>query len=668
MGVCQGLNSHAVDSEPSANVDLFSNGLTSVSNLSDYKDNLTNGKDTADDVLGCNLDSYNDMETVRVNSDLVQVDFTATDRYGENTLHKALQTCSVKSVKATLEHCSVKEVVGMLQTRNTSNWTPLDYLLVHNKTSTENLAKKVEQAWSLIMESLQLVDRYNILSQRCNNQMNVFLNAAVDTGCFSLPNKTFQIILEMLDLKSIHKLLTEQNGMADMIFYAADNPCTLADLLRNGTFEILFKFLSSSDIERILAVSDGHVDTAFHRLISSKRVDLARVFLEWLSAESILSMLTNRPSSSPLFSLFSSTLSNTDCNICEEPVEKSQIDMLKFLIGCLPRARQYDVFEMRDSIGDTILHKVALSGSVEMARLILDQLEAEERVKLLILQRYDGGQETPFILALKTLDVLAYLLTTVSQEHQVKVLQIQAADGNTVLHHAVEDFAAVRMILESSQKEVDKRSLIMIKNIDEETVLDQAECKPEVYNYLSTVLQHEVSRLVEVSSLSSKHKPSIAREDDHLSVLALPRGVDEILHPRALNNVSVRRIPAAEIVVAFDIPETTLKSKYKHESERLLSYQRDFKSIHMTSVSLARSGFISMGKGQDEVVCLWCQLELCNFKQTVDVSALHFAHSENICDFIKSYRDTNIALAKTSDDKDSYLYPAIIRHGKDYLH
>lgn len=113
------------------------------------------------------------------------------------------------------------------------------------------------------------------------------------------------------------------------------------------------------------------------------------------------------------------------------------------------------------------------------------------------------------------------------------------------------------------------------------------------------------------------------------------------------------------------MPMSELKAKCAQETHRLLTYDGQFKSQHMTATSLASAGLINLKKNNDTVVCVWCLVQFRNFKQAIDASALHFAYSEHVCNFIKHYQRLNVPVAKSqgSDQPGGYLDLATVVRG-----
>lgn len=72
--------------------------------------------------------------------------------------------------------------------------------------------------------------------------------------------------------------------------------------------------------------------------------------------------------------------------------------------------------------------------------------------------------------------------------------------------------------------------------------------------------------------------------------------------------------------------------KYNRLRERLLTFascQCDF----VPAMQCAQAGFISQGQG-DAVLCIWCRLVLREFKQPLDMLAIHQKHSSG-CEFLR---------------------------------
>lgn len=132
-------------------------------------------------------------------------------------------------------------------------------------------------------------------------------------------------------------------------------------------------------------------------------------------------------------------------------------------------------------------------------------------------------------------------------------------------------------------------------------------------------------------------------------------GVDEILF-RYSQMVTALTTSSTEISRVFQLTTSELKAQYTFQRNRLESYGHEFTSHHMTAIALANAGLISYKKGNDEVVCIWCHVHFCNFKQTLDATALHFAYSEHICDFIKHYNQLNIPLTKRKEGNPPRCY------------
>lgn len=93
-----------------------------------------------------------------------------------------------------------------------------------------------------------------------------------------------------------------------------------------------------------------------------------------------------------------------------------------------------------------------------------------------------------------------------------------------------------------------------------------------------------------------------------------------------------------------------LKFRYLSESDRLLTFSGSFKCQHMTALSLAHAGFIYIGDGTDEVMCLWCGLTLSGFPGPLDAYALHQATSYlKACDFITRFSVVNQGITAADD-------------------
>lgn len=95
---------------------------------------------------------------------------------------------------------------------------------------------------------------------------------------------------------------------------------------------------------------------------------------------------------------------------------------------------------------------------------------------------------------------------------------------------------------------------------------------------------------------------------------------------------------------AYQLSASQLQSKYARESERLLTFEEDFRSRITTGTALARAGFINFKAGTDEVLCVWCNAHIRNFENAIDAVALHFALSAHICEFVRYYDRKNIPI------------------------
>lgn len=124
--------------------------------------------------------------------------------------------------------------------------------------------------------------------------------------------------------------------------------------------------------------------------------------------------------------------------------------------------------------------------------------------------------------------------------------------------------------------------------------------------------------------------------------------IDEILFGYS-KVVRALRMSSKEISHVYQLSTSELKAQYTFQSNRLLSYETEFTSHHMTAIALANAGLINFKKDNDAVVCVWCSVQFRNFKQSLDATALHMAYSEEVCDFIKNYNRLNISLTKVNE-------------------
>lgn len=167
----------------------------------------------------------------------------------------------------------------------------------------------------------------------------------------------------------------------------------------------------------------------------------------------------------------------------------------------------------------------------------------------------------------------------------------------------------------------------------------------------------ETIEAVMVCDISTKTGKKHSRRDETKGGLQQYRyspAVDAILFNQ-YTGVSASMTSPEEIYNVYELRTSELQAKYVQELERMLSYESDFQSRHMNATALARSGLINLKKNTDAVVCVWCCVQFCNFRQPLDAAALHLAYSEHVCEFIKHYDRINVPFKKVGNQRGGYL-------------
>lgn len=184
----------------------------------------------------------------------------------------------------------------------------------------------------------------------------------------------------------------------------------------------------------------------------------------------------------------------------------------------------------------------------------------------------------------------------------------------------------------------------------------------EGINYVESVMVNDQpSKDKELSrGNQNEHTPPSLRYRYSPALDAILFRPDEIVRASAID--------AQELYHVYEMPTSELKAKCVQEAHRLATYDGLFNSQHMTTISLARAGLINLKRNNDTVVCVWCLVQFRNFKQAIDASALHFAYSEHLCEFIKHYPRLNVPIAKSqgSDQPEAFLDLATNAQGNKY--
>ena len=558
-----------------------------------------------------------------------------TDRYGENILHKVIQIQSIDSIKIIIDTVSELEVVEMLCTRNTGDMSPLDYMFL---PSTKNRFRNE-------------VLRY-ILDSLCNaNVLNVLFYAGSDQKCAidqlflmcdttALMTVLFSVNVAHLEYPISNKMRQDPEPLHEFICFGS---CIgLASDVEN-----ILENLLQEDAETLLQQENRDGDSLMHCIMKYPVPSIAYVALEAVDYDRRQFLLLNRNSmdETPLHRLFSSESILCDCNLCVVESPK-RCDTLMKCLDLIPPSKRVSTLVPIDTTGETVFHKAVRVGLTYMAIRLLEPVNQVTRVKLLQMKT-QTNQETVIMHAVEDTGMLFYLLALIPEGRELDILGVKARDGNTVLHFAVMvGLNQTKCILQSVDNHGERVALANIKNSNGQTVLDIAKyCPdPDVETYLRDEIRDRNALVIVSDDVCKDNNKGLFNDDEYEDSLRRDETRWNHFHPvlgsllfgSYHKKVAVRRVKEGEIIAVFHQPIASLKSRYRKESERILSYEDgNFRSAHMTASALARVGLIYKGN-HDEVMCLWCQVEFGCFKAPVDAQALHMAHSENVCSFLMS--------------------------------
>ena len=396
----------------------------------------------------------------------------------------------------------------------------------------------------------------------------------------------------------------------------------------------LFSQLTEKNTFKILLSIDENGDNLFYSIVKQRLWNFASVSMLALNERQRLKILQTRSSNSntPLHSLFDDKLISSTHS---EALNKT----LEVILNSIPQSTRTGILGLADGIGESVIHKAAYHGKVDVIVKFIEDSNPEEIIELLQM-RTASNQETPLMHAVENISTLESLLELVPNHKRFDILCTQTRYGNTILHLAARWLAPTKFLLQSMDSHQEKINLLLIKNRRGDTALDVAKSRSKIADYLAKAVRErqQVESVIDECLKDSKGEDDVGNDagregqwqNQHSNYFP---ALDQLLF-RNLDNVRARHMKEEEIYAIFKQPSASLKSLYRKESERILSYEGgNFRSAHMTATALARVGLIYKGN-YDEVMCLWCHVEFGCFKAPVDAQALHMAHSENVCSFL----------------------------------
>lgn len=306
---------------------------------------------------------------------------------------------------------------------------------------------------------------------------------------------------------------------------------------------------------------------------------------------------------------------------------------------------KYSILSISDNSVGNVLHYGMKQKATDNIKCILHHLEGSQLLQLLK-EQAPADQATVLIYVVHQNDTESLDAILKSIHHssdRLELLMIQGEDGNTALHYAVKELPLVKCILQSLENHDEKISLLNVRNIEGQTAAEKA--TQSVRTYIEDVVRCRRELVTVCDEPCKVGKPR--EENNELASyydsgeFCFPRGVNEILFRRY---VAADRIEQQRIYQVYRIPTAELRAKMYSEQERLATFETGFKSNYMTATSLARAGLTNLKKDRDDVACVWCLVQFCNFEATVDPVALHFSFSAKVCEFIKHFSRKNMPL------------------------
>lgn len=156
-----------------------------------------------------------------------------------------------------------------------------------------------------------------------------------------------------------------------------------------------------------------------------------------------------------------------------------------------------------------------------------------------------------------------------------------------------------------------------------------------------TTITSDVTESTELQQSATKQRKKV--EDDGDDIFS---DIRDVLNPPASLELEGRQCfplsfgyRAGTLNVLY-LASSLLQAQYENKFERMLTFDRKFKSLTMTAIELAYAGFVSVDqrlptkKCDDHVVCVWCGLTLWQFVSHVNAIAIHQTHSHHKCKFL----------------------------------